>query len=405
MLTVLHPEILPLIRNVPVGLIPLWNLNGRIVLVIKAPVEILLAARMNQGFRLYVAPVSMPNGCTIGLISAFFDDADEPLIISTPMFDNDPNTIKLRRVFLNSKISLYFFGLQNREMMGYEANVHSPPATLKLLIKSSLQAYEIETIGLYLNEISSWFRLRKLTDDPAAISFKFEKKLMPNNLVHIDVKIDARSELGDGSYKIDYSQLIRENPGAFQEHDIALMLKRVFPQSEIYQGPLRISDNKEIADIVVITASHVIYVQAKDSPNTEEGLNNSMSRKKATALKSLTEAAAQIAGAIRYANSSSPMRMLVGARTVEVPLAGLLQRALIVVKELFQDEYRHYSKVVLENVARTQVPCIALDFGELHQFTSHLSGEDEFFRVYDEVYFRGKQTGVLPRLRFTQLAI
>ncbi|MGX9727620.1 MAG: hypothetical protein ACTFAK_09980 [Candidatus Electronema sp. VV] len=82
MLTVLHPELLPLIYDIPVGLIPLWLKNGeRPKLVIKTTKETILAAKINQGFRIYAAPIVVQGKNTLGFLSAFFDDEDEPLVI------------------------------------------------------------------------------------------------------------------------------------------------------------------------------------------------------------------------------------------------------------------------------------------------------------------------------------
>ena len=100
MLSILHPEIIPLIFDFPCGLLPLKVTNGdRSILVVKAPKEWLLAAKANLGFKVYVAPLSISGQHTIGLVSAFFDDAEEPLVIRTPLFD-DIDTQSLRRMLL-----------------------------------------------------------------------------------------------------------------------------------------------------------------------------------------------------------------------------------------------------------------------------------------------------------------
>ena len=399
MLTILHPEVLPRIRDVPAGLIALSIPgNSRPILVVKVPKEVMLAAKIELGFKVYIVPVTLAAGQTAGLISAFFDDEDEPLILSTPMFE-DPATHDLRRVLMSNELDVHFFDEHSREMMGYVAEVRAAAATRALLNGTKLLAYSNEELGSYRDQMTTWFGARTRADDLAALSLSFGEQLVPDDLFHIDAR--PQSNAYHGSRGVDHSLLVRKNPGPFQERDIALMLQRLFPPSTIYLGPLRISDRKEIADLMVITASHALFIQAKDSPNTEDVLRNSLTRKKATALKSLRKAEAQIGGAIRYANTSSPMQMLVGSRTVEVSLNGLLQRALIVARELFNDEYKAYSALVLANVTRTGVPCIALDYGELNQYTSHVADEESFFRAYDVVYEHGRRTGMFPRLRFT----
>jgi hypothetical protein len=72
MLSILHPEIIPLISNFPGGLLPLKLTNGdRPILVIKALKEWLLAAKSNLGFKVYVAPLLIGGQPTVGLISFF----------------------------------------------------------------------------------------------------------------------------------------------------------------------------------------------------------------------------------------------------------------------------------------------------------------------------------------------
>jgi len=64
-------------------------------------------------------------------------------------------------------------------------------------------------------------------------------------------------------------------------------------------------------------------------------MQNSLSRKKATAKKNLDKAIDQVRGSLRYAKSASPMKMLVGGEEAAVTLDGLEMRSLIVIKELF----------------------------------------------------------------------
>lgn len=399
MLTVLYPEVLPLVRDVTAGLIALSIPgNSRPVLVVKASKEAMLAAKLNLGFKVYVVPVTLRAGQTAGIISAFFDDADEPLTLSTPMYE-DQSSRELRRALLSGALDVYFFDEHGREMMGYAAEVLIAPPTRALLSDTELLAFSNEELGSYLDQMAACFGVRTSADDFAAMSIALGELLVPDDLFHIDARPESNAY--HGWRGVDHSRLVRENPGPFQERDIVLMLGKVFPRGTIYLGPLRVNDHKEIADIIVITQSYALFIQAKDSPNTEHVLHNTIARKKATALKSLKKAEAQISGAIRYANASNPMQMLVGLGSVEVSLSSLRQRALIVVKELFNDEYPAYSELLLANSKRTAVPCIALDYSELNQYTSNLADEKSFFEAYERVYEHGKGTGMFPRLRFT----
>lgn len=81
-------------------------------------------------------------------------------------------------------------------------------------------------------------------------------------------------------------------------------------------------------------------------------------------------------------------------------LEGREIRTLIIVKELFNDEYSAYSRIILPLATETRVPCIALDYTELQMYTSNLTDEDSFFGAYDRVFIHGTESGVFPRLRF-----
>lgn len=58
--------------------------TGRLLLIVKAYKEYILAARMNGGFSFYLAPLQSTSGLTVALATAFFDDGDEPLVVRTP---------------------------------------------------------------------------------------------------------------------------------------------------------------------------------------------------------------------------------------------------------------------------------------------------------------------------------
>jgi hypothetical protein len=73
LLTILHPQVIPYIQGLPIGLWPLSFKNKADPrLLIKTTKEMLLAAKVNGGFKVYVIPITLSGRETIGLISAFF---------------------------------------------------------------------------------------------------------------------------------------------------------------------------------------------------------------------------------------------------------------------------------------------------------------------------------------------
>jgi len=398
MLTILHPEVLSLVHDIPVGLLPLWS-HGEDVpkLVIKAPKEIILAAKMNQGFSIYAVPVCIQSQDTVGLISAFFDDEDEPLIISTPMFD-EPDSKTLRDILLSVRLDVYFFDVNNRELLGYRATIECGADTRSFIEKTKFLPFNISSAKLSLHYMGEWFGRRNEKDDMSAMRIKFDSALFTEDLFIQDVRPENHSYHGSGLFS--HSLLERDEPGPFQERDIVQLLHKIFLPEQIYLGPLRVTDREEITDIMVVTNSNILFIQAKDSPNTEHVARNTITRKKTTAIKSLKKAVSQTKGALRYAQSKVPMQLISGNKEVEIILEGRAVRSLVIVKELFSDEYSDYSDLVLPMAKDTQVPCIPLDYTELHMYTSNLREEDDFFSAYDRVFTHGVESGMFPRLRF-----
>lgn len=73
---------------------------------------------------------------------------------------------------------------------------------------------------------------------------------------------------------------------------------------------------------------------------------------------------------------------------------------MIVVKELFLDEYEEYTKRTLAIAEAVSVSCIPLEYTELHSYTMNLHTEDSLLYAMDTVFSEGRKTGMFPRLRF-----
>ena len=397
MLTILHPELLPTVLDHPIGLRPL-TIDGqeRRVLVLKAPKEMLLTAQLNKGFRIYAVPVDLDEMTTTGLMSAFFDDDDEPLVIYTPLFDH-PECSLLIDSLLGLKLDVHLFDEQGRELLGYSAQVQMPTTARSRLAEVRFPSADWAAATTIMDEMSAWFGLRTAVDDTDAITVNFIEPLFPEDLFIQDAR--PANHAFHGSRGFSQTSLVRQEPGSFQEHDIVRLLQRIFPAEQIYLGPLHPADKKEIADIIVITDSRILLIQAKDSPNIERVLRNPLARKRANAIKNLTKAIKQVRGAIRYVRSASPARMLVNRNEVAISMDKLELTSLIILKEMFNDQYREYSPPLLQLTEETQVPCIALDYMELISYAAHLPDEEAFFAAYNRVFSVGRARGEFPRLR------
>lgn len=248
----------------------------------------------------------------------------------------------------------------------------------------------------------AWFGLRTVADDAEAITVVFGENLVPEDLFIQDLRPMLHGFHGSSGFS--HATLEREEPGEFQELDIIRLLHSFFSPSQIYHDPLRITDREEIADVVVLTETYVLVVQAKDSPNTERILRNTIARKRKTTLSSLVKALRQFEGATKYFRTGDPVGMLLPNGQIEIDLSERLVVGLVVLKEMFNNEYQEYTQAILDVSNRLQAPCIALDYPELASYSAFLHGEEAFFEAYWRVFTHGADTGMFPRLRMVSPA-
>lgn len=88
--TVDHPELIPHLKALGYGLLPVFHKEeGRYLMVVKVTKEMILTARLNNAFKVYVLGDGSDPASHLGFVTAFFDDPDEPLTIRSPQFAGD----------------------------------------------------------------------------------------------------------------------------------------------------------------------------------------------------------------------------------------------------------------------------------------------------------------------------
>lgn len=367
------------------------------LLVVKLTQQYLLTARMNRGFKIYVVPVDTPSGSTAGLFTAFFEDDDEPLTVWTPLSDDD-HTANVLSALKTTRWTVRLFDEHDRELLGYEATVEIP-----LLAQVRLEHVKLleltHDLDHHMREQGElWFGLRGAQDDQEAISVNFERPLYEENRRYKDDRPDLFKF--NGAKGLAEVRLEKEEPMQFQEIDIILLLQRVFKPENIYHSPKRHNDNEEITDVIVLTDKLCLLVEAKDSPNTERQLGNKLDRKRATTKKHLNKACNQLSGAIGYLDRTRPLIMRMPEGDVVIDLGKRNVLSLAVVRELFLPDYPDYSERLYELHDDIGLPCIALDYGELVQYTTFCNSEDAFVGAYFEVFNKALERQGFPRLRF-----
>jgi len=397
MLSITHPVVMEYVHELPGGLLPIVFMGDPLPrLVVKASKELILSAKLRKGFSIHLVPYDVGGVKSVGFIAAFYDDERHPLVIGGALAQ-ELLGYEFCHVFMAEQVNVHFFDELGKEIVGYKSRFASSGIHKKILEQAEIPSAAGLNQSAILNYLAEWFRHSGTSMDEQAIKVELVEPLYPENIVFADMRDE--SHLYHGGPPVSHFTLEREEPGIFQEQEIIALLHRTFEPNEIYHSPKRYYDREEVADILVVTPRNLLIVQAKDSPNLERVVNQTIERKKSTALKALKKGVAQVKGAALYLGRRKPAVFLIGDREVEVDLEGRGVYGLVVMKELFDDSYDEYTPVLLDVYESKGVPTIALSYGELHQYTRFLKGDEAFIEALMKVFNWGLNTGMFPRLR------
>ena len=350
--------------------------DSRIILIVKAPREMAQTARLRGGFCFYWVPVHVGDVATYGLVTAFFDDSDEPLVIRTPLFDEE-----ITRDFLlllsSDSFYVHFFEELGRELLGFRAenpNAHRFRAVSNTMRFTSLTLARARQV---LDDLQVWFGARSPSDDATAFTIHLQERLFPDNLAeHV------------------------ANPGDLNEPDIATALHRPFGGAHVFKNPIRVDNGREFVDVLVATTKTLLLIQAKDSPSTESGLTRKIVRKRATAVKHVRKATAQLKGSINHLRSGQSIEIITEGKRRRVSMSGRDVFGLVIVKELFDPDRPDCSPPVLTVYGETGTPCLLLDHTEFQQLAFFRTNEESFVGTLGEIFAAARAEGVFPRSRF-----
>ena len=109
---------LPHLHQLKYGIQPVIGSAGESFFVIKVSKEAILAARINNGLKVYLFAAADGPASHLGIVTAFPDDHDEPTIVATTLFDGDDLLRDVRTVLSQPQFKLYLFDEHDRELMG-----------------------------------------------------------------------------------------------------------------------------------------------------------------------------------------------------------------------------------------------------------------------------------------------
>lgn len=391
MLTLLYPEVKLLVSQLSSGLMPIrLGQDDNLSLIIKTQKEAIVAAKSNSGFAFYV-PRLRSNGCTTtALITAFFDDKDEPLTIRSPLFGNHDESAALLEILTYDSVDIYFFDEQDYEWMSFGTSLSDGGSCLVGDERIQLLPYHIDTARSSLKAMSQWFSVRSPDDDRRAIQAVFTRELSRNGSVVFDMTPGANSYRGSAGFRFD--SLTRTDPGYFQERDIATCLARTFASENIIINPKRKDDDKEVLDHLVLTDSVAILIQAKDSPTTESGIGRDLDRKRRATNKQIKAALHQIKGAARFLTREEIAKLVAGDLEIEVSIGQRRFIGLAIVKELFDDEGDLYTTASAE-LSHLSGGGVVMDYFSLHALTFRFRSPGKFTDALETIIARTRTSG------------
>ncbi|MAM33445.1 MAG: hypothetical protein CMH28_00030 [Micavibrio sp.] len=383
MLSVLHPEILYHLQDFNYGLMPIYlPEENKYILVIKATKEGILTVSTNNAFKVYLIKSTSKAASHLGLVTAFFDDHDEPLTITTPLFSNDEMLKDITNLFTQEKFEVYFFDENNYELLGAKIHNEHFNRFSKEINTATLPEFQQNSTLDVWKSMERQFGLRTVDDDCNAYEMKLEDRLYPDDVMIMDIR-ENFSGFNDSQNNIALTSLDRDgDPGPMQEKDIARLFRRLFEKNEIFLNPFRADDAKkekrELVDILIVTEHVMLFVQAKDSPNTVDMLQRSIERKRKTIRGHIKKATDQVRGALCYARDNDGITISINDKPVTIKRDGRQLVGLIVVKELFDDDYPECSAPVLKLVRELDLPINLLDYPQLHVLTQNFTTQAGF---------------------------
>lgn len=396
MLSLKHPELNQILSSLPVGLLTARTDENKLILILKLSKEMILAAKITRGFRISFVPYNVNEKNHHALLVLFPDNFEEPLSLVHSLYEN-PESRELLELFSQDTFQSYFFDEHNRELFACNSFLPNLENFRNIATKLNPGRKSDHPTGMTFEQVNEWYS--DAPDNNASNTFEitFSSDVYPAFTHFIDSTQAFSPMPGDMSF-VHYS-LEREEPGDQQELDILLLLNKIMPDADFYLNPVRTDTKKEFVDVLAVNNSNVLFVQAKDSPNTESLLRTTISRKASKTLAHLKKAAEQMKGAFNH-YKKNPVLNFSGEQkecTVDVSKGNVI--GLIVVKELFAEDAEKYLEAITSIFLITGMRCLIVDYTELHLYSNETNA-DSFFATLEFLHTKMMKKKKFIRARF-----
>ena len=277
--------------------------------------------------------------------------------------------------------------------------INDRPYRVKLLSNMvNLLPTSLHLAREYTDELKDWFARRNASDDRDRILIRNQETIGASEMPPGSrIGVNSRHGWKESSR---YPTIERPDPGEHSEQDIGSMLLRVFSERQVFLNPTRTDNGREFVDVLVSTPRFIVLIQTKDSPNTEKALQRSISRKKATIRSHLKKAVAQLCGSLSYLMSSDMIKVVCDGNSLDISRTERPVIGLVIVKELFIDEYEVYNRFAFDALRKTGSKCFIMDMTEFHGLTFFCRTEGRFFGALANVFSHAQSHGQFPRSRF-----
>ncbi len=266
-----------------------------LVLAVKGSTDIAFAAKHRREFKFHFYRLEIGCECAVGVITAIYDRKDAPVVIQTVCIDNVMRQT-LAEVAAKERMGIYFFDLHNSELAGGKWSLTANDEVIQLIRSCNSDIEPNKALEFY---VALKQRFSDPRDDGLVIEATLVEESGPQNLSVIHVTEEAiQSRRGEG-YGIYQSTLLGDgSPGSIHEAEIARLLAKIYPLSDIVVNP-EISSGKEFCDVLALGKYEAVAIHAKSAMRDEKRFDEDPKRRDSRVDKHFRKAVAQAKGAER----------------------------------------------------------------------------------------------------------
>jgi hypothetical protein len=295
MLSLEHPEIMNFLAGAGPGLWPMRSGKLGFTIAVKGSSDLAFAAKHKEFLKFHFYHLDVGGESAVGVITAIYDQSDAPIVIQTVCMDSVMRDSMLEMAHSDT-LGIYFFDFHNSELFGGRWRLTHSAEAIQLLHTSLPDIEPAKRLEFYVAH-------KQKFSDPDNDGFVIEATLVegtrPENLSIIHVTEENVLSLRGEGLGIYQSQLgISENPGKFQEAQIARLLARIYPAENVIVNA-EISKGREFCDVLALGNHEAIAIQAKSTIQDERRFDEGADKRSARLNKHFQKALSQAQGADR----------------------------------------------------------------------------------------------------------